>query len=138
MAEETTNKTLPINPPIDDDDSRNDSGSESAVRATSSSPTRGATLMVDRKIPLVYDFFKKTSVTDTERQGYHDLGWLNDGLLSFIPEVDVPTIDGSVILCFESHLSFRLGIPPSKFLVSIMNFPWLLLDAVQSQCRRGT
>jgi hypothetical protein len=36
--------------------------------------------------------------------------------------VDVPTIDGSVVFCFESHLVARLGLPPSKFLVSIMNF----------------
>jgi hypothetical protein len=42
--------------------------------------------------------------------------------LFFIPEVDVPTIDGSIMLCFKSHLTARLGLPPSKFLVSIMNF----------------
>jgi hypothetical protein len=68
------------------------------------------------------DFFKKTMVIDTEHQGYHDLGWLTGSPLSFIPEVDVPTIDGSIVLCFESHLTARLGLPPSKFLVSIMNF----------------
>jgi hypothetical protein len=43
-------------------------------------------------------------------------------MLSSIPEVDVPTIDGSVMLCFESYLIAGLGLPPSKFLVSIMNF----------------
>jgi hypothetical protein len=58
-GEETANKTLPVNPPVDDDDAGNNSGSESAVRATSSSPTRGATLMVDGKIPSMSDFFKK-------------------------------------------------------------------------------
>jgi hypothetical protein len=36
--------------------------------------------------------------------------------------VDVPTIDGSIMLCFESDLIAGLGLPPSKFLVSIMNF----------------
>jgi hypothetical protein len=46
----------------------------------------------------------------------------NGSLLSFIPEVDVPTVDGSIVLCFESHLSAGLGLPPNKLLVSIMNF----------------
>jgi hypothetical protein len=36
--------------------------------------------------------------------------------------VDVPTVDGSIMLCFESDLIAGLGLPPSKFLVSIMNF----------------
>jgi hypothetical protein len=122
MVEETANNPLPVNLPIDDDDARNDSGSESAVRATSSSPTHGITLMTEGKIPEMSNFFKKTIVTDTERQGYDDLGWLTGGLLSFIPEVGVPTVDGSIMLCFESHLTTGLGLPPSKFLVSIMNF----------------
>jgi hypothetical protein len=61
-------------------------------------------------------------VTDAKRQGYHDLGWLTGNLLSSVPEVDVLTIKGSIMLCFESHLIARLGLPPSKFLVSIMNF----------------
>jgi hypothetical protein len=74
MPEETATNPPPVNPPINDDDARNDSGSESAVRATSSSPTRRAALMADGKIPEMFDFFKKTMVTDAERQGYHDLG----------------------------------------------------------------
>jgi hypothetical protein len=121
MAEETANKSLPVNPPIDDD-VRNDSGSESVVRATSSSPTHGVTSLANGKIPEMSDFFKKMIVTNTECQGYHDLGWLTGGLLSFIPEVDIPTVNGSIVLCFESHLTAGLGLPPSKFLVSIMNF----------------
>jgi hypothetical protein len=43
-------------------------------------------------------------------------------LMSFIPEVDVSTIKGSTILCFESQLAAGLGLPPSKFLSSIMNY----------------
>jgi hypothetical protein len=78
--------------------------------------------MADGKIPEMFDFFKKTMVTDTECQGYHDLGWLTGNLLSSIPKVDVPTVDGSVVFYFESHLVARLGLPLSKFLVSIMNF----------------
>jgi hypothetical protein len=107
-------------PPVDD--AGNDSASKSVARAASSSPTRGATLMADRKTPKMFGFFKKTTVTDAKCQGYHDLGWLIGNLLSSIPEVDFPTVDGSIVLCFESHLNARLGLPHSKFLVSIMNF----------------
>jgi hypothetical protein len=120
MAEETATNPPPVNQLIDD--ARNDFGSESAVRVTSSSPTRGAALMADEKIPEMFNFFKKMTVTDAERQGYHDVGWLTGNLLSSIPEVDVPTIDGFVVLFFKSHLIARLGFPPSKFLVSIMKF----------------
>jgi hypothetical protein len=34
----------------------------------------------------------------------------------------VPTVDNSIVVCFESHLIAWLGLPPSKFLVSIINF----------------
>jgi hypothetical protein len=31
-------------------------------------------------------------------------------------------IDKTIIVCFESHLVAGLGLPPSKFLVSILNY----------------
>jgi hypothetical protein len=43
-------------------------------------------------------------------------------LISSIPEVDIPTTDGSIVVCFESHLVAGLGLPPSKFLIDIKNF----------------
>jgi hypothetical protein len=64
MARETVTNPLPVNPLVDDDNTGNDFGLESTVRATSSSPTRGTALMVDGKIPEMFDFFKKTTVTD--------------------------------------------------------------------------
>jgi hypothetical protein len=115
-------QSSPINPPVNNDDVINDSGSESAVSVTFSSLTRGAALMTDGKIPEMSDFYKKVMVTDSEHQGYHDLSWLTSNLLSSIPKVANPTIDGSIVVCFESHLIAVLGLPPSKFLVSIMNF----------------
>jgi hypothetical protein len=104
------------------DDSRHDSGTESTVMAASSSPTRGAAKMAEGEILKLTDFFKKTTVTEDDRRAYHDRGWLTGNLVSFIPEVDVPTIEGSIILCFESQLAAGLGLPPSKFLSSIMNY----------------
>jgi hypothetical protein len=39
-----------------------------------------------------------------------------------IPEVDVPTVHCSTIVCFESYLIARLSLLTSTFLSSIMNF----------------
>jgi hypothetical protein len=36
--------------------------------------------------------------------------------------MEVLTVDNSTIVCFECHLIAGLGLPPSKFLVSILNF----------------
>jgi hypothetical protein len=76
--------------------------------------------MAKGEIPELSDFFKKTPVTDDERQAYHDRGWLTGNVISSIPEVDVPTVERSTIICFEPHLVAGLGLPPSKFLVTIM------------------
>jgi hypothetical protein len=59
-----------------------------------SSPTHGATRMAVREIPELTDFFKKTTVTEDDRRVYHDRGWLTGNLVSFIPVVDVPTVEG--------------------------------------------
>jgi hypothetical protein len=88
---------------------------------TSSSPTHGDAKIARGEIPELSNFFKKMAVTEKERQVYHDRGWLAGNLNSTILEVDVPTVDDSIVICFESHLSARLGLLPSKFLVSIMN-----------------
>jgi hypothetical protein len=46
--------------------------------AASSSPTCGATKMVEGEIPELTDFFKKTTVTKYDHRAYHDRGWLTD------------------------------------------------------------
>jgi hypothetical protein len=61
-------------------------------------------------------------INEADRQAYHSVGWLTGGLESSISEVDVPTVDGSTVVCFESHLVVELDLPSSKFLVAIMNF----------------
>jgi hypothetical protein len=55
--------TSPSASSINDDDSGYNSVTESAVMATSSSPTRGVIKMDDGEIPELADFFKKTIVT---------------------------------------------------------------------------
>jgi hypothetical protein len=113
--------TTPVAPSASADDLGHDSGAESAAMAASS-PTRGATRMAAREIPELTNFFRKTTVTEDVRRAYHDRGWLTGNLVSFIREVDVPTVKGSTIICFESQLAAGVGLPPSKFLSSIMNY----------------
>jgi hypothetical protein len=121
MAAETTHDLSIANKPIDDD-TQSDSGAESAAPSTSSSSTLAATKMADRKVPEMSDFFKKTTVIEEECLAYHRFCWLTGNLVSMIPEVDVPIIHDSTIVCFESYLVAGLGLMPSKFLSSIMNF----------------
>jgi hypothetical protein len=104
------------------DDSGHDSEMKSTTMAASSSPTRDTTKMAEGEIPELTKFFKKMTVTEDDHRAYHDHGWLTGNLVSFIPEVDVPTVEGSTVLCFESQLVAGLGLPPSKFLSSIMNY----------------
>jgi hypothetical protein len=78
--------------------------------------------MADRKVSKMSDFFKKITVTEEDRLPYHRFGWLTGNLISTIPEVDVSTIHDSTIICFESYLITGLGLLPSKFLSSTMNF----------------
>jgi hypothetical protein len=122
MADTTVHASAaPVASSASVDDSGHDSGAESAAMAASS-PTRGATRMAAGEIPELTDFFKKTTVTEDDRRVYYDHGWLTGNLVSFIPGVDVPTVDGSTIVYFESQLAAGVGLPPSKFLSSIMNY----------------
>jgi hypothetical protein len=104
------------------DDNKSDSGTGSDVPATSSSTTVAAIKMADNQITEISGYWKKSNVPEANHQAYHDFGWLTGNLIFSIPEVDVPTTHGSTVVCFESHLVTRLGLPPSKFLVAIMNF----------------
>jgi hypothetical protein len=101
---------------------KSDSRMESDAPATSSSATLAAIKMADNQIPEITDLWKKSNVSEANRQAYHNLGWLTGNLISSIPEVDVPTTHDSIVVCFESHLVAGLGLPPSKFFVPIMNF----------------
>jgi hypothetical protein len=121
MAKESTSNPPPTNPLIDDD-AGSDSRVESTAMMTSSSPTHGASLMATGEIPKLMDFFKGTTITEEELQTFHNCGWLIGNVINTIPKVDVPTVHGSTVLCFESYLLAGLGFPPSKFLAAIMNY----------------
>jgi hypothetical protein len=121
MAEGPAHDPAAVNPSVDEK-TQSDSEAESTIMITSSSLTRSVSMMAKGEILELIDFFKKTSLSEEELQGYYRLGWLTGNVLSSIPEVDVPTVHDPSILCFESYLLAGLGLPPSKFLAAIMNY----------------
>jgi hypothetical protein len=114
------------NPPVTTEPTtggnKSDSGTESDAPTTSSFSTLTAIKMANNKIPEIFDYLKKSNISEANRQDYHDFGWLAGNLISSIPKVDIPTTHSSTVVFFESHLVDGLGLPPSKFLVAIMNF----------------
>jgi hypothetical protein len=103
-------------------ESKSDSGTESDSPAASTSSNAATAKITDKTIPDISDYWKKLTITEAHSQAYHSAGWLTDDLESSVSEVDVQTVDGSIMVCFEPHLVVGLGLPPSKFLVAIMNF----------------
>jgi hypothetical protein len=105
-----------------DNNTRTASGAESDIQAASSSSNAAIKKMANKDTPELSDYWKKSKVTEADRSTYHTASWLGGALESFVPEVYVPTIDNSIVVCFESHLFARPGLPLSKFLVFIINF----------------
>jgi hypothetical protein len=104
------------------DEGKNDSRAESNALATSSFVTLAIIKMADNKVPEISDYWKKIKNHRSRSPSLYEFSWLTGNLMSTIPEVDVPTTHASTMVCFESHLIAGLGLPPSKFLVAIMNF----------------
>jgi hypothetical protein len=90
-------------------ESKSEAGVESDSPTASTSSNVAAVKIADK-------------ITEADHQAYHSAGWLTGGLESLVSEVDVPIVDGSTVVYFECHLVAGLGLPPSKFLVTIMNF----------------
>jgi hypothetical protein len=103
------------------DDTKTASGVESNDQAASSSSNATIEKMVNKDHPVLSDYWKKSTVTEADRTAYHTVGWLGGALESFVPEVGIPMVDNSTVVYFESHLVAGLGLPPSKFPISIMN-----------------
>jgi hypothetical protein len=74
-----------------------------------------------KDIPTLQDCWKKSMVTEADRAASHAAGWLLGGVVSTIFALEFPMVDNTTIVCFESHLIAGLGLPPSKFLICILN-----------------
>jgi hypothetical protein len=104
------------------DENKTASRAESDVQAASSPSNAAIKKVVYKGTHVLFDYWKKSKVTEVDHSAYHTTGWLGGALESFVPEVDIPTVDNSIVVCIEFHLVARLGLRPSKFLISIINF----------------
>jgi hypothetical protein len=120
MAVEADQIPCVINEPITDEN-KSDSRTESNIPAGSSSSNIDVTKMVEKIISEMVDYWKKTTITEVNRRAYHSFGLLNGGLEPTIPIVEYPIVDGTTVVCFESHLVARLGFPSSKFHIAVMS-----------------
>jgi hypothetical protein len=83
----------------------------------SSSSNVAVVKMEEKTIPEIVDYWKKMTITETDRQAYHSFCWLNGGLESTIHNVEYPTVDSTTVVCFESHLLLGLDSRPASFLL---------------------
>jgi hypothetical protein len=121
MAGETDHTVHVTDEPVVDEN-KSASRVKSDVPAVSSSSNVAIVKMANKTTPSMFDYWKKSMITEADHSAYHSAGWQCGGLESRVHEVDVPMVGGSIVVCFESHLVAGLGLPPSKFLVAIMNF----------------
>jgi hypothetical protein len=120
MASKTAHN-FPITDETIADDTKSDSRTVSDVLTTSSSSNMASVKIADKTTPEMVDYWKKTTVTEADRKAYHSFRRLNGGLEFSVPIVEYPTVDGTTVVCFESHLIAGLGLPPSNFLVAVMS-----------------
>jgi hypothetical protein len=103
-------------------DSKAATGMESDTASSSSSSNTTTQTITKKKVPMLYEYWKAPMVTEAYLAAYHIIGWLLGGVLSSTTDLEFPVIDKTIIICFESNLVAGLGLPPSKFLVSILNY----------------
>jgi hypothetical protein len=103
-------------------DAKTVSRAKSDTMAASSSSNVSTKKIANKDVPVLTDYWKKSSVIEADRSAYHVIGSLPDGSESFIRNLEFPTVYNTIVVFFESHLITRLGLPPSKFLVFVLNF----------------
>jgi hypothetical protein len=97
-------------------------GAGSEATSSTSSSTMANQAMVRKEIPPLYQYWKAPTVTDEDIAAYHEDGWLSGALVCTPTTLNFLMIDRTNVVCFESHLMCGLGLPPSKFLVFILNY----------------
>jgi hypothetical protein len=117
-----TDQASPITSDATASGSKAVTGMESNTASAFSSSNVATQSIVKKKVPILYEYWKMLTVTEADLAAYHAAGWLPGGVLSSTTDMEFPTISKTIIICFVSHLMAGLGLPPSKFLVSILNF----------------
>jgi hypothetical protein len=108
-------------------DSQSVAGMESDSASLTSSSTMADQTIAKKKVQLLHQNWKAPMVTDKDISAYHVAGWLLGVLLCSPTTLYFLTINRTNIVCFESYLMCGLGLPPSKFLVSILNYCYCFL-----------
>jgi hypothetical protein len=110
-----TNQTLLAVGNIIVDDAKAASLAESDVVVASSSSNAATEKMMKKDVPVMTDYWKKSSVTEVDQSAYHSVDWLPGGVESFMPDLESLMVDNTTIVCFESHLATGLGFLPASF-----------------------
>jgi hypothetical protein len=95
---------------------------ESESPSSTSFPTKEDQVMMERKIPNLYEYWKAPTVDDKDINNFHMPRCLPRDALCSPTSLEFPTIDHTSIVCFVSHLICSLDLPPSEFLVAILNY----------------
>jgi hypothetical protein len=95
---------------------------ESDTAPVSSSSSAAMRTIVKKDISTLQAYWKKSMVTEADLAANHTVGWLPGGVISSTSDLEFPIVDQTTIVCFKSHLITGLGLPPSKFLILILNF----------------
>jgi hypothetical protein len=103
-------------------DPRNGADVDSETASASSSSNATIQTMAKKEVPKLFEYWKAPTITNKDLTAYHAAGWLPGVVLCSTNFLEFPTIDQTIILCFQSHLMSGLGLPPRKFLVSILNY----------------
>jgi hypothetical protein len=103
-------------------DAKVTSGAKSDTALTSSSSNAVTQKITKKAILALQNYWKKLIVIEADLAAYHATSWLPGGVISSTSDLEFPTVDNTTIACLESHLIAGLDLPPSKFLVSIINF----------------
>jgi hypothetical protein len=84
------------------------SGAESDTAPTSSSSNFTAEKIVKKDVPMLFEYWRESTVTEADRAAYHAAGWLPGGVESSMSDLEFPMVDNTTIIYFESHLIPRL------------------------------
>jgi hypothetical protein len=120
-----TNKTDQISNTVGDaaaSGSRSSATAESKIASASSSSNVVVWTMAKKEVPKLFEYWKAPTIIEEDLTTYHVISWLPGVVLCSTTPLEFPTIDRTVIVCFESRLMCGLGLPLSKFLVSILNY----------------
>jgi hypothetical protein len=92
------------------------SGMESNTSSTSSSSNVATQTIIKKEVPMLYEHWKASMVTEADLATYYAASWLPGEVLSSITDLKFLTIDKTVIVYFESDLMAGLTFLQANFL----------------------